>query len=376
MSIETSINTSLNKILLELSLGKHQTLLFNIACLVKFEFTDELTTAGVAGNRCYINPVFFNGLPDASKRFLIKHELWHLASGHALRRGNRDHKLWNIACDIVINNRLIREGMSYKGLEGMFKDEELDDGISEEEVYASFKDKYHDFTEEVMQDLLGDVDSEEGLAVEREMQTQVLTSVLKMNPSLKDILPDALKDLLVNPQYTKVNWKTELALFARNSSLYEEVYSYRKPSRTGYYDVLYPRLKNSDPIPDSFHVYIDVSGSIVDELLNQFGSEISAIANTYPDVKITVYTFNTKIRDEFEFVDWSINKFKSGGGTNINCVMEHIERHSNLNYIVFSDMYTTPIRWESYNPVHNILWVINDNPEYVPQIGKGVHIDV
>lgn len=376
MSIEKSINTSLNKILLELSLGKHQTLLFNIACLIKFNFTEDIKVAGIDSKECLINPTFFSNLPDPSKRFLIKHELWHIASGHMLRRGHRDSKLWNIACDIVINNRLVREGMSYVGLENMYCDESLDESISEEEVYELYSSPEAEVPESVLEDLIGDVSSEESFQAEKDMQGKILTAVLKLNPSLVDMLPDVLKEMLTEDKQTKVDWKSEVAMFVRNSSLYDERYSYRKPSRTGYYDIAYPRLKESDPVPDSFNIYIDVSGSINEDLLNQFACEISTISETYPDVKITIHTFNTRIQDSFEFEHWSINRFRVGGGTDVNCVMKHIEFYPNLNYIVFSDMYTEHVKWENYSSSHNILWVIIDNDMYEPRIGKGVHINV
>jgi predicted metal-dependent peptidase len=35
---------------------------------------------------------------------VLCHEVWHLIRRHAARRGDRDAKLWNIACDIAIND--------------------------------------------------------------------------------------------------------------------------------------------------------------------------------------------------------------------------------------------------------------------------------
>ena len=43
--------------------------------------------------------------------FLLCHEVLHIAFSHTLRRGNRDHMIFNVACDAVINETLIELGV-------------------------------------------------------------------------------------------------------------------------------------------------------------------------------------------------------------------------------------------------------------------------
>lgn len=43
--------------------------------------------------------------------FLLCHEVMHVALSHSLRRGKRDHIIFNIACDAVINETLIELGI-------------------------------------------------------------------------------------------------------------------------------------------------------------------------------------------------------------------------------------------------------------------------
>ena len=43
--------------------------------------------------------------------FLLCHEVMHVALSHSLRRGKRDHMIFNIACDAVINETLIELGI-------------------------------------------------------------------------------------------------------------------------------------------------------------------------------------------------------------------------------------------------------------------------
>ena len=50
------------------------------------------------------DPAFVNTLTLDQRAAVLCHEAWHLLRGHSRRRGDRDPKLWNIACDIAIND--------------------------------------------------------------------------------------------------------------------------------------------------------------------------------------------------------------------------------------------------------------------------------
>ena len=82
-------------------------------------FTDSIPTAAVDVNEfgevTYLwNPDFFDKnmtqgyyssvLPTGY--FISLHEALHIVLGHIFRKGDRNHKLWNYACDLVINEAL------------------------------------------------------------------------------------------------------------------------------------------------------------------------------------------------------------------------------------------------------------------------------
>lgn len=62
--------------------------------------------------RIYVNPTFARQLPGDQLGGVICHELLHLAYDHATRKGTRDHKRWNIACDMAINHALRADGIA------------------------------------------------------------------------------------------------------------------------------------------------------------------------------------------------------------------------------------------------------------------------
>jgi predicted metal-dependent peptidase len=88
---------------------------------LKKEFTDQVPTAAVSKNKIgvglYINPEYFNSLDKDKKYGLIKHELLHIAFGHLMIRDMYpDHKLFNIAADLEINQYIDRNMLPEGGL--------------------------------------------------------------------------------------------------------------------------------------------------------------------------------------------------------------------------------------------------------------------
>lgn len=57
------------------------------------------------------NPKAIENLTVEEIVFLLCHEVMHIALAHSLRRDNRDHHIFNIACDAIINETLIALGI-------------------------------------------------------------------------------------------------------------------------------------------------------------------------------------------------------------------------------------------------------------------------
>lgn len=67
-------------------------------------------TAATDGKYLYYNPAYIAGLTDRQLRGLWAHEITHIVGGHCWRRGSRDPRLWNVACDYAIDMILVRAG--------------------------------------------------------------------------------------------------------------------------------------------------------------------------------------------------------------------------------------------------------------------------
>ena len=65
-------------------------------------------TACTDGERLIFDPEFEKELKtDQEMQFVILHEILHCALGHCTRRGSRSAKLFNIACDTVVNSTIL-----------------------------------------------------------------------------------------------------------------------------------------------------------------------------------------------------------------------------------------------------------------------------
>jgi predicted metal-dependent peptidase len=85
------------------------------------QYSEHISTAGVSkkgiGMQLTINPEFFNNLSEDHRFGLIKHELLHIAFGHLLLRDlYSDHKLFNIAADLEINQYILESNLPTGGL--------------------------------------------------------------------------------------------------------------------------------------------------------------------------------------------------------------------------------------------------------------------
>jgi predicted metal-dependent peptidase len=90
----------------------------------------------IAAVSAYLGEIYMNpaaSLNEAEYRFVIAHEILHVALRHDARHEWHDRYLWNVACDFVINGWLIEMQVG-ECPAGLLHDEQFK-GLSAEEVY-------------------------------------------------------------------------------------------------------------------------------------------------------------------------------------------------------------------------------------------------
>lgn len=95
--------------------------------------TTSIDTMRTDAQSLWYNPDFLATLSAAEAKFVLAHETAHCAYLHPFRRKGRDPLLWNVACDYVINQMLVRDGLT--PIKGCLLDARFAD-MSSEAVYA------------------------------------------------------------------------------------------------------------------------------------------------------------------------------------------------------------------------------------------------
>ena len=83
----------------------------SVVASVDYKENKGIPTAGTDGKTIYYNPDFLESLSVEQQTFVFTHEVCHIAFNHILRSEGKDHQIWNIATDAVINAFLKRDGL-------------------------------------------------------------------------------------------------------------------------------------------------------------------------------------------------------------------------------------------------------------------------
>lgn len=82
----------------------------------------SISAVSIEKKEIYINPL--SNLSENGLKFVIAHQILHVALNHGSRREGRDRLMWNLACDFVINAWLIEMNIGVAP-EGIYFDKEL-----------------------------------------------------------------------------------------------------------------------------------------------------------------------------------------------------------------------------------------------------------
>ena len=334
-----------------------------LLCSLEFSWNKDIETARTNGKILQINPDFFLGLPDKTRQFLIMHELWHVARAHPLRGGNIPNKAaWQYACDVVINNDLVASGYTYEGVSPLLNSK-YPVGTSEEEIYDDVKDDIEDYSK-------GWEDLDEPSPAEK---LEILENLVKAKELAKGKLAGTFgsqfESIITSLLPPKVEWKSLLHDFVSLSDTTE--FSYRKRNRR-FPTICLPGSTKADTLGE-INYYLDVSGSVTDDDIARFNSELFYLMQMYELEHINVIQFDTQITKEEVVTALDIPRtFIGRGGTDLTCVKEHIEKTQPEFVIVFSDLECDPMEVLKTTP--KMLWVIINNPNAIPPYGKYVHI--
>lgn len=182
-------------------------------------------------------------------------------------------------------------------------------------------------------------------------------------------VPRAIGDLLE----PKVDWREVLREFVQSAMRGKDEYTWRKMSKPYLANDMYIPSMHSETMGELV-VAIDTSGSINNEQISAFASELASICDVCSPEKVRVLWWDTKVHGEqvFEGNYQDIAKMlkpMGGGGTHVSCVSEYLIKTSvNAEVIVvFTDGYVeSDIKWEVTAPT---MWFVTEHKSFNPPVG-------
>ena len=366
------------------------------------EVVDEAITAYTDGINKKYGRAFLTAIcpTQAEVNGLILHENLHIGLRHHLHGADmfrEDGEKANKAADYVVNDMITEISKKYPELvqlpRGGLYDPQYHN-MSMREVYKLLKSKKgggggggkpdkegekgsgsgggeyefdkHDFGKPMTQEEAKEMDGKIDRAIR---EGALLAGRLGID------LPRSISDML-NPV---IDWKKELAEFVTSSCKGKDEYTWRKFNRRLISNDIYLPTVENETIGEVV-VAIDTSGSIGQEQLNAFASELVSICEAVSPDAVRVLWWDTKVHGEQLFTDnydqiGSMLKPLGGGGTRVSSVAEYINKKK-INaecVLVFTDGYLeSDVVWNISAPT---LWMVTENRNWTPPSGKKVFME-
>lgn len=303
-------------------------------------------TMAVDGYTMFYYPKFVLSLKDPELVAVVAHETMHCVYRHMTRRGTRHPKVYNWAGDYRINWDLKQAGFQLPGqpipwdpkrgskdTHGHLLDPQFAD-MSSEEIYEKI---YREVPKikiggmfgsgndpaggmgEVMDAGSGDGDKKgkgardaAAQAAERDWEANIRVALNAAQRA--GTLPGYLERLVEQLKEPRVSWRDLTRQFIDNSMIKD--HSWQRPNRRFVGQGMYlPGM-----ISDALHklvMVIDCSGSISEEMLHTYVSEVGGALDQGTTDELVVVYADTEVRHVDTFVSGDVVKAKviAGGGT-------------------------------------------------------------
>ena len=340
----------------------------NIASDIDIIYTDSIPTYRYKNGTLYLNREYLDTLSNEEIISILANGAMKRVLHHEDRGANKSSRIWDLATDYAINSMLLQNGFILPQEAPYNIDFE---GMYAEEIYSILSNDLDLEDEDSSSDNEQDIDTKNSpQKLQERLEKAYLKSIFdKMDR--ESLLPKGLERLIPSYYKNQIDWKEKLRRylneFAKNS------YRFMPPnSKHLYRGYALPSLYSETL---EIIVAIDVSGSIDDNSLGVFFSELESIMMTFQDYVIDVITVDYKIR--------SINRYTpaepiikptldGGGATDFRPLFEYVSNNiDNAKLIIyFSDAQGV---FPDNPPNIETLWILNSDAK-VP-FGEKIVID-
>ncbi len=292
------------------------------------------------------NNNFFSELTEQQQKGVLMHEFYHLLLEHVTTRKPEDKELfrrWNVAADLAINSHIPRDMLPEKGCipgEGPFEkypskqvaeyyfarlnEEDNDDG-NEMDDHSGWDGEGSPLPDEIKE-----------IAKQRlkEMMKQAAEDTAKRGSSWGTVSEDMRKDIMKRIK-GKVNWRAVLRYFIKTSRRSDKNSTVKRLNKR--YPMIHPGKKVRRHA--NIAISIDQSGSVSDELLTKFFTELNELSDL---ASFTVIPFDFDVAPDKIYV-WKKGQNRKVervlcGGTNFDAPTKYVNEHNFDGHIILTDM--------------------------------------
>lgn len=330
---------------------------------------NSFPTAATNGLSIMYNSKFMSRLSPGERNYVMMHEVFHVLLMHCKRNPNKNNKLWNVACDMVVNNMLdkLTSSMRNAGIaferprDGVFAN--LSDSDTVENIYQKLSEQNKNRKSmEVYNRILivkpngthTEISAPDDLIMESDEADvilgdgkasgsgQPLDNFNDVELSIKEIVREAttknrgtmgsyfVPDFLYNlTESKKLPWQKLLKDFFTEEI--SDDASYTTPERKYIHmDLILPGHCLTDTVIEEVWAFVDSSGSISKKEMEEFLTQLYRISKEFK-CKFNICYWDTKVTDVYKNIlkESDIIKClpKHSGGTDINCVYEWMKEN-------------------------------------------------
>ena len=350
-------------------------------------------TTATDARKVYFNQEYIGQLDIEETQFVLAKQALHCALSHFARRQHRIKRRWDLACDYAVNPLLVHDGL--KAPPGTSMEEDFE-GMTAEEIYHCIEEFENESSEQEMQsqspgedsatDPLPDnadqdpqpADRGAGAGDETEDDQHLapppdnLTSQqqeelsIQWQQRLAGAAQQAMQagklggamarmvDFMLQP---RLPWRMLLAKYMTANA--RDDYSYSRPSSRRGNPAIFPSLRSSQV---NVAVGIDVSGSVSDQEMNEFLSEVDAIKGNMR-ARITLLPCDADLTEgaPWVFEPWEDvempSVLKGGGGTSFCPVFKWLDSQDQYPdlLVYFTDCQGT---FPETAPCYPVIWLV------------------
>ncbi len=379
--------------------SKQFCLFAGVLSIGKVTFTEDLPTAATNGRDVMYNPNFIDTLTDKQLTFVVLHEALHKVFQHMTiwrKLWKENPMLANIAADYVVNNTIVEAdphgevasmpemclydkrfaNMTTKQVFDILKQEPppsgggKDSGDGGGETGEGSKQGGHDHHDwEGAEQLTADEVKEVQKQIDQALrQGEIIRGKMagNQNRSIQELLEP------------KVDWREQLREFVNATCKNKDKTSWKRPSRRFIGQDIYMPSMIGETV-GKLVVGIDTSGSIGNEELNEFLSEVVGICDdvTPESLELIYWDYDVAAHETYNIGDYdglaTTTKPAGGGGTRVGSLNSYLKdkRITPEAIIVLTDGYVEQDwggDWEAPT-----LWAITSKGITSPH-GKSIYL--